>query len=570
MATIAPRICKICGKEFIPNSCRQFYCKDLHYRICPICGESYPEPNLDKFKSPPTTCSIKCRVKKREQTSLQKYGIKVPGNNPTAREKSKQTMQERYGVNYAQESKNIKQKSINTWVNKYGTDNPQKVEAIKNKTVATNIKRYGNTSYLNSQIGKEKIEGIMLEKYGTTTPLKNLNIKQKCARTNIEKYGATNPLSNDEIRQKCKNTSLERYGTEYPMSSDIVKQRVKDTFLRNYGVDNCFKSEIIIKKIHESFFRHYGVNSVMESKEIAEKIRETNIKKYGVPYYIMLPSVAKSSGRISKINRDIADKLENAGFYIRTEFPINKQSYDIYISQGNMLLEIDPTYTHSVIGNHWNPMGLDKHYHLHKTIQAINNGYRCIHLWDWDCPSKFIKSLTNKNVVYSKKPPELISAEEANDFMQQYSLYNITENIHHILFVGLRYKTKLMILMGFKLSDPITNTWTLISIDQRFQYTIYNGIQTVLDYFIHLCHPHKIIAYADFSKTNGEILENLNFEYNKFILPNRIWSKGRHAIIDDPTIVPEAMIADKWLPVYNCGYKVYEKVFPENKTMLEN
>lgn len=558
MVNISTRICKICNKEFKPSSCHQIYCKDLHYRICPICGKSYPERNLDKFKFPPTTCSMECRVKKREQTSMQKYGIKTPGNNPIAREKSRKTMQKHYGVDYAQESAIIKQKSKDTWMKHYGVDNPQKVSEIKEKTKNTNIERFGSSTYLTSKIGKVTTETTMLEKYGTTIPLRNAKINQKWRNTNTQRYGAINPLCNPKIKEKAQTTSQIKYGTKHPMSSDVVKQRVHDTFFRNYGVDNCSKSEKIIAKIRQSFYDHYGVHSVMEAEEIASKIRDTNQKRYGVPYYVMLPNVARSSGRISKINTMVFQKLQKASIPCCLEYTIDSQSYDIYIPQSNTLLEINPTYTHNTIGNHWNPKGLDKNYHLKKTTVAIENGYRCMHLWDWDSTSKFINALTNKNTVYVTQSPELLDSEEAKIFIQKYSLYDTIENINHMLFLGLRYKTKLMLVMGFKLSNFITNTWTLVCIEQRFQYTVYNGTQILLDHFIKLCHPNKVIAYADFSKTNGEMLENLGFKYNSFILPTKIWSKGRHAIIDNSSILTEAMIEDKWLPVYNCGYKVYE------------
>ena len=558
MANISPRICRICGKEFIPNSCRQFYCKELHYRICPVCGKSYPEPNLDKFKSAPTTCSMECRVKKREQTSLQRYGITAPGNNPIAREKSRKTMQQRYGVNYAQESEIIKHKAIRTWQSTYGVDNPQKAKEIQKKTQETNLQRYGSTSYLSSDQGKMKIEDIMVKRYGSIVPLRNAEIKKRCQQTNIIKYGVAYPTQNDKVKHKAKETSMLRYGTEHPMSSEQVKQKVKDTFIRNYGVDNCSKSQDVIDKIKQSFFDHYGVHSVMEVPEIADKIRTTNMKRYGVPYYVMLPNVAKSSGRISKINKEVLRKLDQAGIYSVAERTIGSYSYDVYIPQSSTLLEINPTYTHSTVGNHWNPEGIAKNYHLQKSILAIESGYRCVHLWDWDNTSKFIKSLTSKNVIYRKLNPELISVDEAKDFIQKYSLYDISEEVDHLLFIGLRYKSKLMTLMGFKLSNFLTNVWTLVCIEQRFNYTIHKGNQQILDHFIRLCRPRKIIAYADFSKTNGEILENLNFQYKLFILPIKIWAKGRHAIVDDKSIIPEAMMSDGWLPVYNCGYKVYE------------
>ncbi len=568
MANIKNRKCKICNKEFTPSSCRQVYCKDLHYRECPICKKMYPEPNLDKFKFPPTTCSIECRVKKREQTSLTRYGIKAPGNNPEAREKSRQTMNSRYGVDYAQQNNKIKQKSIKTWETKYGTDNPQKVKKIRDKTEKTNVIKYGSKTYLTSEQGKSVIEEIMQEKYGTTIPLRNADIKHRMIDTNLERYGVAYPAQSSQIKEKMKNTSMQKYGTEYPQSSEIVKNRIKDTFIRNYGVSNCFKNTEIIEKIHNTFREKYNVDNPRQIETVSEKIRDTTMKRYGVPYYIMLPNVAKSSGRISKINQKISDQLSAAGIFNRMEFSIGNNGYDIIIPAGEILIEINPSYTHSTVGNHWNPKGISKTYHMKKSILAEQSGYRCIHIWDWDCPTKLIKSLSTKHRIYAVQPPEIIDIDEAKAFIEKYSLYNIAENIHNILFLGIKYMSKLMVLIGFKLVNPLTNTWMIVSIDQRFGYTVDSGNTKILNHFVKLCHPQKVVSYVDYSKSKGEILESLGFKYTQFVLPNKVWSKGRHAIVDSENIIDVSMMEDRWLPVYNCGYKVYELEFSEEE--LEN
>lgn len=554
---IAARKCKVCGEEFIPNSCYQMYCKRPHYRICPVCGKSYVETNLGKFKRPPTACSQKCKFKRVRKTSMEKYGVPAPGNNPSAREKSKKTMQERYGVDYAQSSKEIRKKSIATFMDKYGVDNPQKNAEIKNKTKNTNMQKYGSECYLNSEEGKAKISKTMLDRYGTTTPLRNKKINENWKYTNIQKYGVDNPAKSEEVRQKMKETSLMKYGTEYPMSSDIVKQRIKDTFIRNYGVDNCFKSEEIIAKIKQSFWNKYHAHGPLAVEEIASKIRKTNMQKYGVPYYIMLPNISKSSGRISKINEEIAEKIRKLDIQVRMEYSIGKHSYDLYIPQAQLLIEVDPSYTHSTAGNHWNNAGIDKNYHLQKTIFAEEHGYRCVHLWDWDCVSKFINSLTIKNIIYESIEPLVLDRDDAERFVHTYSLYNI-DKMDNIIYIGIKYKSKLINVIGFRQRDTITNEWEIVCIECRFNYTVYNANSSILAFFIKQFNPTKITAYADYSKSNGEILESLGFEYNRFILPNKIWSKGHHAIVDD-NITSEIMIEDHWLPVYNCGYKVYEK-----------
>ena len=560
--TFPNKKCKMCGLEFTPNSSHQIYCKRAHYMICPICGKSYLETNVEKFKRPPTACSKECKVKRIQQTSIDRYGILTPGNNPNARKKSKQTMRDKYGVDYAQQSKAIKQKSINTYLDRYGVDNPQKNKQIRHKTENTNIERYGSKTYLNSEKGKAKIDDIMIDKYGTTVPLRNEEIKQHWIETNIERYGETNPAKNKDVKEKAKQTSLGRYGTEHPQSSEIIKQRVKDTFMRNYGVDNCFKAKPIIDKIHKTFYDKYGVDNPRKAEEIIKKIENTSMKRYGVPYYIMLPNVAKSSGRISNINRNILNKLNEADINGQLEFTLGRKSYDIHIPQGNILIEINPSYTHTTIGNHWNEQGIDKHYHLSKTVLAEEEGYRCMHLWDWDCVSKFINLLTTKNIIYDKVTIEMMEECEAKEFIKQYSLYDVSEDIN-VIYIGVRYKTKIICLIGFKLIDVLTKTWDITCVEHRFNYNVYDGNRKILNYFVEKFKPNKVTAYADYSKSNGEMLDNLGFTYTRFILPNKIWSKGRHAIIDDSSILDEAMINDGWLPVYNCGYKVYELNFTQ-------
>lgn len=568
MFTLKEKTCEICGKPFMPNGPKQKYCKEPHYRKCPVCGKSYVEPNFCKFKSPPTTCSMGCRVAKRTQTSILKYGMVAPGNNPEAREKAKKTMRDRYGVEYAQESKEIRQKSINTCRERYGVDNPQQCREIQTRTKNTNIQKYGSSSYLNSEIGKSNIANIMLDKYGTTIPLRNPDIKRHRIETNMEKYGVPYPTVLPEVKEKSRQTSLIRYGTDYPQSSEQVKQRMKDTFIRNYGVDNPLKSKEIIEKINKSFYSHYGAHGVLSVEEIASKIRSTNMKRYGVPYYVMLPHVSRSSGRVSKLNLDISDRLTQCGINNHIEHSIGTLSYDIYIPQANMLLEIDPSYTHNTYGNHWRSKGISRWYHLKKTLLARKNGYRCIHLWDWDCVSKFVNSLTTVHTVYPVIPPEIIPKDAATKFIQQYGLYDVTKNISNLAFIGIRYKTKLMSLMGFRQIDPILNVWELVCIENRFNYKVFDGHQKILKEFIRQYNPSKIISYADFSKTNGESLEALGFKYIKFVMPNRIWSKGRHAIIDDSKIIPEAMLTEHWLPVYNCGYLLYELDICTPKVLL--
>ena len=124
------RLCKCCNQPFEPTANNQMYCKRPHFMNCPICGNPYLVKNNANLKRPPVACSCECRKVRMEHTSMERYGIKTPGNNPEARAKSKQTMQEKYGVDYALASKEINDKAKQTMLEKYGVDNIQKLSSV--------------------------------------------------------------------------------------------------------------------------------------------------------------------------------------------------------------------------------------------------------------------------------------------------------------------------------------------------------------------------------------------------------------------------------------------------------
>lgn len=87
--------------------------------------------------------------------------------------------------------------------------------------------------------------------------------------------------------------------------------------------------------------------------------------------YLVQYEVIKFSDKLNKLR--IANEFEKY---------VGGKLYDIHIKDSNILIEIDPTYIHNRIGNHWDPNGLDKNYHLDKTVIAQKEGYRCIHVFD--------------------------------------------------------------------------------------------------------------------------------------------------------------------------------------------
>ena len=134
---------------------------------CDYCGEEYTcsmkNRNFGYKKLPKDSCN-KCKFKKREETSLLKYGVKNSAQTGAVREK-------------------IKEKNA---------------ERLKSKEYKENMKK------------------IMLSRYGVEHSMQNADIRNKCKETWLNKYGVDHPMKNDDFR---KNSLKKAYSTRLKSGS---------------------------------------------------------------------------------------------------------------------------------------------------------------------------------------------------------------------------------------------------------------------------------------------------------------------------------------------------------------
>lgn len=174
--------------------------------------------------------------------------------------------------------------------------------------------------------------------------------------------------------KKTRETNLKRYGG-HPNSSKEIQNKRKKTCLEKYGVDHPLKS-----------------------KEIQNEIQKTCLKRYGVPYKCMLNHIEM----ISKTNKEFSKRLKENNIETEFEFKIKNRSYDLHILDTNILIEINPTYTHNStksyrIGKKVHKPKTNK-YHYNKTKLAIDNNYQIINIFDWDNWDKAIEDIKNNNL----------------------------------------------------------------------------------------------------------------------------------------------------------------------------
>ena len=521
---------------------------------------------------------------------LKEYNIRKPKSLEI--ENRSKTMIERYGAKAAFQSEELRAKIERTNLERYGAKNPYASKKVREKIKKTNLERYGveNVWSKGSPI-LDKIKDTNINKYGVDNPAKTDEIKQTISsknklkasealinrhKTNLERYGVKNIRELDEINDKIKQTNLERYGAESPFQSDEVREKIKKTNLEKYGVENVLSSNEVQEKIKQTNYERYGVPYTLQADEVKESIRQTNLERYGVEYYCETEHARENNKpyKISKINKEFSDILTSLNINNDLEFSIRHKSYDIKVD--NTLIEIDPTFTHNTSLPAFSNEHISIDYHLNKTKLANENGFKCIHVFDWDDKDKIINMFLPKSILYARQcEVKEISLKEANDFLNLYHLQNGL--MKQDVCLGLFYNDSLVEVMTF--GKPRYNKnyeYELLRLCTHKDYTITGGTQKLFKYFIDNYKPKSIISYCDISKFSGDVYERLGFSLKSTSKPARHWYnvKTKQHITDNllrqrgfdqlfgtnygkGTSNEMLMIEHGFVEVYDCGQSTY-------------
>ena len=70
-----------------------------------------------------------------------------------------------------------------------------------------------------------------------------------------------------------------------------------------------------------------------------------------------------------------------------------------------------------------NNKGQDPKYHQEKSILAETNGFRCIHVWDWDDKNKIVALLKKRTKINARDCDIVeVSQLEASEYLNKYHL----------------------------------------------------------------------------------------------------------------------------------------------------
>ena len=573
------KVCKKCGKEFEAACWNATTCNDCKIINCIICGK----PFIPKTRGA-KTCSKECtnisRANNVKKTCIEKYGVDNPAKLEKVQNKIKQTNLEKYGVENVYQLGDVKNKIKKTKLEKYNNENFTNNIKMQN----TKLEKYGDKYYNN----REKYKQTCISKYNSNTHMSDNNIKDKIKQTNLERYGVVSPLQNESVHNKFKNTMLNKYGVEYTAQSIELRNKMQSTMIKLYSYPFALQNNNLKQKFIRSFRKtynekgkdiryktsktlldKYNVNYPAQSKEIYNKVINTNLEKYGIEYACLLPQCLSANNKtISKVNKKFSELLKQNNIDNELEFHINKNSYDIHIINTNILIELNPTYTHnSTIGPIFKNIQIcpkDKNYHLNKTKLAEEDDYHCIHIWDWDNWDKIINIFKPKKKISAHKTElKEVSKQEANEFLDKYHLQGSCNG--NDINIGLFYKNELISLVTF--GKPRYNKnyeYEFLRFVGHKDYSVYGGTNKLFNYFIEKYKPNSIISYCDKSKFEGKFFNNLGFIKEKETKPACHWYnlKTKQHFLDNSL---RAIGADRLL---NTNYGSIEKCGMNNRDIM--
>ena len=369
---------------------------------------------------------------------------------------------------------------------------------------------------------------------------------------------------------------IQQYGSVEAYNQYMI-QKQKETSIKKYGCTNFAKTDLFKDKMRKTCVQKYGVDNPMKVDEIKLKLSESCKEKFGYDWPCMRPEARIGSWSDSRPNKQFYELLCNYldPQIIQREFALGNKSYDFRVEKN--LIEINPSITHTSTINIFSTgdQGIDKNYHKNKSELAITNGYRCIHVWDWDDQTKIIKLLLPRKRVYARCCNcSNVTEDVVKTFLESYHLQGYVRSTFNL---GLFFNGDLVSLMTF--GKPRYNKnceWELLRYCSSCE--VVGGAEKLWKHFQSVVNPKSVVSYCDLSKFTGSIYTRLGFDFigssisrhwvslkdGQHITDNLLRQRGFDQLLGSKygkhgkgTSNEELMLQNKFIEVWDAGQATY-------------
>jgi len=398
--------------------------------------------------------------------------------------------------------------------------------------------------------------------------------KNKRDITVTQKYGDKSIFKTENFKEKSKKTNLEKWGTEHFRSSDLwkndngdnEKSKRKLTIFNNFLIEN----PQVIGQDDENFIMLCDIHGEVKTP----KHIFSNRKLVKTELCCECNPVDKNiSGKELLLLKLISTLYDGE---IIQSYKIGKKEIDIYLPDLKLGFEFNGLYWHS-------EQYLNNNYHIDKKLLCDKNGIRLIHIFEDDFDFKLniitsiIKNLLQKSdKIYGRKTEIKVITEKSivKEFLNDNHLQGfVNSNINY----GLYYSGELVSLMTFMKTRKILNKNTkeneyeLVRFCNKINHTIIGGASKLFKQFLKDYTPSRVLSYCDISWANGNLYQNLGFEFFGLSKPNyhyvinnkrenrinyqkhKLVKKGYNIKLTEQQI----MNSLGYYRIYNCGNEKY-------------
>jgi len=292
-------------------------------------------------------CSSKCsnnssEVKlKKEQTSLQNFGVKYHSQTEHGQQIRLQTNLSKYGVENPSQCDIIKQRKTETLIKNYGVENPSLSAAIQHKKIQTNYDRYGNSHFNNKHI-ETKYQLILSDKSNLKHELTTKSIRELAQEIGVNKSTIIRKIHEHNLTEFLKTSYLEQEMATFLNDCNVTFDQNIRTIIPPYELDFYMPSHNLAiemngdywhsdlkrdKKYHQDKWnsaRNQGIRLIQiwetdwnNNKDKFKRMIQSslNLKNRGVP--ARKATIDKISGKAAKL---FLNKYHLQGYVAGTHF----------------------------------------------------------------------------------------------------------------------------------------------------------------------------------------------------------------------------------------------------------
>ena len=494
---------------------------------CPICHKQF----YKKSKA----CSHECSRIQRNNTFLEKYGVKSTFEFEGVQDKIVKNVKAKYGVDNVFQSEQIKAKIKQTCLKKYGVENAVQSQEVQNKYKQTCLKKYGVSNISQSQLWKTKVQETYQKHYNSDYYFQSNNFKK---------------LRND---REIKN----------------LLSSLKDK-IDNYKDLTCeFLTKYIIEKNNELVFD-------VKACETHFGIRYPIIKRIKRCFNINVPNYVEREAR-SADERELFNWIPCNNKISNDRKIIYPNELDIVLPDYKLAIEYNGVYWHSDFYK-------EENYHLEKTLKCQNQGYQLFHIFESDDIDIWKSMISNKLGLKNNKigARKCIVKEITNSDAKSFCAQNHLQGACNAkINLGLFYNDELLEVMTF--GKPRYNKhyeFELLRLCTKKYYSVIGGASKLWKCFCQKYSPKSVISYANRRFSNGNIYETLGFKFLNESKPNYWYVKNgelfsrvqcqKHKLktflenYDENLSEVDNMLNNDYVRIFDCGNLVYKYETCEN------